>query len=74
MPVWGFLLQRIDQRVAVSEQARASIDRWAPASYEVIPNGVLIPEAVDPGDRRHRIVFAGRHEPRKASTSSCGLA
>ena len=65
IPVWGFLLQRIDQRVAVSEQARASIDRWAPAPCEVIPNGVLIPEEVDPGDRRHRIVFAGRHEPRK---------
>jgi phosphatidylinositol alpha-mannosyltransferase len=31
----------------------------------VIPNGVEIPEGIDPGDRTGRIVFAGRHDPRK---------
>jgi phosphatidylinositol alpha-mannosyltransferase len=31
----------------------------------VIPNGVLVPEEAPAGDRDHRIVFAGRHEPRK---------
>src|SRR5262249_21439373 len=33
--------------------------------YEIIPNGVLIPEQADPGGRENRIVFAGRHENRK---------
>jgi phosphatidylinositol alpha-mannosyltransferase len=31
----------------------------------VIPNGVEIPEGIDPGERADRIVFAGRHDPRK---------
>jgi phosphatidylinositol alpha-mannosyltransferase len=65
MPVWGFLLDRADRRIAVSEQARASIERWAPGEYEVIPNGVLVPDGADPGGREHTVVFAGRHEPRK---------
>jgi phosphatidylinositol alpha-mannosyltransferase len=49
----------------VSEQARSSVERWSPGDYEVIPNGVLIPEQVDAGGRDHTVVFAGRHEPRK---------
>jgi phosphatidylinositol alpha-mannosyltransferase len=65
MPVWGFLLGRLDARIAVSEQARASADRWFPAEYEIVPNGVLIPERSDPGGRDHTVVFAGRQEPRK---------
>ena len=64
-PVWGFLLRRVDRRIAVSEQARDSIARWVPADCEVIPNGVLIPELADPGGRDHTVVFAGRQEPRK---------
>jgi phosphatidylinositol alpha-mannosyltransferase len=64
-PLWGFLVDRIDYRIAVSEQARASQARWLPGRYEVIPNGVLVPEHAEPGSREHRIVFAGRHEPRK---------
>lgn len=64
-PLWGFLIDRIDYRIAVSEQARASQARWLPGSYEVIPNGVLVPDDAPPGEREHRIVFAGRHEPRK---------
>ena len=64
-PVWGFLADRLDHRIAVSERSRASAQRWLPGDYEVIPNGVLIPDEADPGEREHRIVFAGRHEPRK---------
>jgi phosphatidylinositol alpha-mannosyltransferase len=64
-PVWGFLMDRIDHRIAVSERARASQQRWLPGEYEVIPNGVVLPEEAHPGDREHRIVFAGRQEPRK---------
>ena len=64
-PVWGFLEERLDRRIAVSEQARASAQRWLPGEYEIVPNGVLVPEAVEPGGREHRIVFAGRQEPRK---------
>ena len=63
--LWGFLLGRIDLRVAVSEQARLSASPFAPGHYEVIPNGVEIPDGIDPGGRDDRIVFAGRHDPRK---------
>jgi phosphatidylinositol alpha-mannosyltransferase len=65
MKLWGFLLSRIDERIAVSEQARDSIARWFPGEYEVVPNGVLIPDHAAPGEREHVVVFAGRHEPRK---------
>ena len=64
-PLWGFMIDRIDHRIAVSERARESQNRWLPGEYEVIPNGVLIPDDADPADREHRIVFAGRQEPRK---------
>jgi phosphatidylinositol alpha-mannosyltransferase len=64
-PTWGFLIDRIDYRIAVSERARSSQARWLPGDYDVIPNGVLVPEAAPVGDREHRIVFAGRQEPRK---------
>jgi phosphatidylinositol alpha-mannosyltransferase len=64
-PLWGFLIDRIDHRIAVSERARESQARWLPGDYEVVPNGVLVPESAPAGDREHRIVFAGRHEPRK---------
>jgi phosphatidylinositol alpha-mannosyltransferase len=65
MPAWGFLMDRVDQRIAVSERARDSADRWLGGPWEVIPNGVLIPDGVDPAGREHTVVFAGRHEPRK---------
>jgi phosphatidylinositol alpha-mannosyltransferase len=64
-PLWGFLVDRVDHRIAVSERARVSQQRWLPGEYEVIPNGVLIPDAAPAGGREHRIVFVGRHEPRK---------
>ena len=43
-PVWGFLLDRVDHRIAVSEPARESAARYFPGDYELIPNGVLVPE------------------------------
>jgi phosphatidylinositol alpha-mannosyltransferase len=64
-PLWGFLIDRIDLRVAVSEQARLAAAPYAPGHYEVIPNGVEIPPSIDPSGRPDRIVFAGRHDPRK---------
>ena len=63
--LWGFLLSRIDLRIAVSEQARRTADAFEPAHYEVIPNGVELPAAVDPAGRLDHLVFVGRHEPRK---------
>jgi phosphatidyl-myo-inositol alpha-mannosyltransferase len=65
MPAWGFLMDRIDERIAVSERARDSAARWLGGDWEIIPNGVLLPERVDPARREHTVVFAGRHEPRK---------
>ena len=65
LPLWGFLMERIDYRIAVSEPARRSVSRWMPGEYEIVPNGTLIPERVEAGGRGHRIVFVGRHEPRK---------
>jgi phosphatidyl-myo-inositol alpha-mannosyltransferase len=64
-PLWGFMVDRVDYRIAVSERARESQARWLPGEYEVIPNGVLVPDAAGAGDREHRVVFAGRHERRK---------
>jgi len=62
---WGFLAERLDHRIAVSERARESAARWLPGDYEIVPNGVLIPAQADASGRQNRIVFAGRHEARK---------
>jgi phosphatidylinositol alpha-mannosyltransferase len=64
-PMWGFLAERLDARIAVSDSAAESAQAWLPGEYEIVPNGVLIPPDADPGDRDDRIVFAGRQEPRK---------
>jgi phosphatidyl-myo-inositol alpha-mannosyltransferase len=65
LPLWGFLMDRIDYRIAVSKPARDSVASWLPGEWEIIPNGTLIPDHADPGEREHRILFVGRHEPRK---------
>jgi phosphatidylinositol alpha-mannosyltransferase len=62
---WGFLMDRIDARIAVSPMAAESAARWIPGDYRVIPNGVLTPDEADPRDRDHTVVFIGRHDPRK---------
>jgi phosphatidyl-myo-inositol alpha-mannosyltransferase len=64
-PLWGFLMDRVVKRIAVSTRARDSSARYFPGEYEIIPNGVLIPEQADPGGRENRVVFIGRHDPRK---------
>jgi phosphatidyl-myo-inositol alpha-mannosyltransferase len=63
--IWGFLADRIDRRIAVSDEARATAERWLPGEYAVVPNGVIVPPQADPANREHQIVFIGRHEPRK---------
>ena len=66
MPFWGFLLDRLDHRIAVSDEAAASVKRWVPKlDWEGIPNGVLIPPDADAGSRENTIVFIGRHDKRK---------
>jgi phosphatidyl-myo-inositol alpha-mannosyltransferase len=64
-PVWGFLAERLDRRIAVSEKAEETAKHWLGGEYDIIPNGVLIPPGADPDGREDRIVFAGRHEQRK---------
>jgi phosphatidyl-myo-inositol alpha-mannosyltransferase len=64
-PMWGFLMDRVVKRIAVSTQARDSAARYLPGEYEIIPNGVLIPDEAEPGARENHVVFIGRHDPRK---------
>jgi phosphatidyl-myo-inositol alpha-mannosyltransferase len=72
MNLWGFLLDRIDERIAVSEQARAAAMSYAPGEYHVVPNGILIPPHAEPATREHRVAFVGRHEPRKGLQVALG--
>lgn len=62
---WGFLLDRIDTRIAVSDAAARATQAYAPGPCRVIPNGVRIPAAADVAGRSNVVVFVGRHEPRK---------
>jgi phosphatidylinositol alpha-mannosyltransferase len=62
---WSVLLPRIDHRIAVSEEARSAAEPWVGGPFEVLPNGVPLPDGVDPGGREHQVAFVGRHEPRK---------
>jgi phosphatidyl-myo-inositol alpha-mannosyltransferase len=61
----GFLTERIDHKIAVSERAAETARRFLGDPVEVIPNGVVIPPAADPAGRLPHVVFIGRHEPRK---------
>jgi phosphatidyl-myo-inositol alpha-mannosyltransferase len=65
LPLWGFLMDRIDYRIAVTKPARDSVARWLSGNWDIIPNGTLIPPATNAGGRQHRLLFVGRHEPRK---------
>jgi len=64
-PVWGFLLDRVETRIAVSRMAAQSAERWVGPGFEVVPNGVVVPAHADATNREHRIVFIGRHDARK---------
>ena len=70
---WGFLIDRIDQRIAVSRMAAESAERWLGPGFEIVPNGVVVPERYDPGGREHRIVFIGppRHPEGPARPPPC---
>jgi phosphatidylinositol alpha-mannosyltransferase len=63
--LWGFLLDRIDARVAVSEAAAQTAHGYAGGEYRLIPNGVRLLENVALDGRSQHVVFVGRHEPRK---------
>ncbi len=63
--LWGVVATRIDYRIAVSEAARESAEPYVGGPFEVIPNGVDLPEEADPGNRNGNVVFIGRNEPRK---------
>jgi phosphatidylinositol alpha-mannosyltransferase len=64
--LWGRVIcDRIDHRIAVSEQARSAAERHIGGPIEIIPNGVAIPPVADPGKRSGNAVFVGRHDPRK---------
>jgi phosphatidyl-myo-inositol alpha-mannosyltransferase len=63
--VWGFLTERIDARIAVSRSAAESAERWLGMGFEIVPNGVVVPETADPENRLHHVVFIGRHDTRK---------
>ena len=65
MRMFGFLTRRIDHKIAVSEPARRVAERFVGGPVEVIPNGVALPPDPDPAGRERKIVFVGRHEPRK---------
>lgn len=64
-PAYGFLLERLDARIAVSAQAHATAARFFPGSYEIIPNGAILPACADPRGRRNTVTFIGRHDRRK---------
>ena len=63
--LWGLLLERIDYRIAVSEAARRTAAPHIPGEFEVIPNGIVLPERFDAGNRNGNVVFIGRNEQRK---------
>src|SRR5438477_12194808 len=65
LPVWGFLIDRLETRIAVSRMAAESAERWVGGGFEIVPNGVVMPAHADPEHREHRIVFIGRHDARK---------
>jgi phosphatidylinositol alpha-mannosyltransferase len=62
---WGVLMPRIDYRVAVSEHAQCAAEPWVGGPFEILPNGVALPDEVVIGGRADHVVFIGRHEARK---------
>ena len=62
---WGLAAERIDYRIAVSEAARRAAEPYLGGPFEVIPNGIVLPERFTAGDRDGNVVFIGRNEQRK---------
>ncbi len=63
--LWGFVMDRIDYRIAVSEAARVSAGPYVNGPMELIPNGIRLPERWDASGRNGNVVFIGRVERRK---------
>jgi phosphatidylinositol alpha-mannosyltransferase len=64
----NWVSQRLDHRVAVSEDAKELALRYLPGEYEVLWNGVEIARYRHAEPRKPEyptIFFCGRHEPRK---------
>ena len=62
---WGFLMDRIDARIAVSPMAAESAARWIAGRLPRDPERRAHPRRGEPADRDHAVVFIGRHDPRK---------
>ena len=72
MPAWGFLMDRIDQRHRrLRARARLGGALARRAEYEIVPNGVLIPDEVDPGGARAHDRLRG---PARAAQGPPGAA
>lgn len=60
--------RQLSRRIAVSEEARRSVQQYLPGEYTLIPNGVDL-ERFNPcgpqGAERPRVLFVGRADPRK---------
>jgi phosphatidyl-myo-inositol alpha-mannosyltransferase len=65
MRLWGIAARRIDYRIAVSEAARRAAEPHLGGPFDVIPNGIALPERFDAGNRDGNVVFIGRNEQRK---------
>src|SRR5205085_6383405 len=62
------IYQKLHARIAVSEAARWTAERWYGGHYEVIPNGVDLaaaPSGAKPPADHLRLLFVGRAEERK---------
>ncbi len=62
------IYQKLHARIAVSEAARWTAERWYGGHYEVIPNGVDLaaaPTGPKPAADHLRLLFVGRAEERK---------
>jgi phosphatidyl-myo-inositol alpha-mannosyltransferase len=62
---WGLAAQRIDFRIAVSEAARRAAEPYLGGPFDVIPNGIVLPQHFTAGNRDGNVVFIGRNEQRK---------
>jgi phosphatidylinositol alpha-mannosyltransferase len=63
--LWHVLASRIDYRIAVSDRARAASEPNIGGPFEILPNGVVLPDDPDPEGRESHVAFVGRHEQRK---------
>jgi phosphatidyl-myo-inositol alpha-mannosyltransferase len=63
--MWGVAAQRIDYRIAVSDAARRAAEPYLGGPFEVIPNGIVLPQRFTAGNRDGNVVFIGRNEQRK---------